>query len=101
VTVLPVQSVPERGTDGVLDHPRMVDPDLPAPTAKHTETCSAAGAVGAVDRTRVGDQAHPTGRRTTRQTAVAIVAAAQNGTYACALECVSRAASNLNFWRRP
>jgi hypothetical protein len=39
----------------------------PAPTAKHTEPRSAAGAVGAADRTRVGDRAHPLGRRTTRQ----------------------------------
>jgi hypothetical protein len=31
------------------------------------EPLSAAGAVGAADRTRVGDQAHPLGRRTTRQ----------------------------------
>ena len=40
---------------------------LPAPTAKHTELRSAAGAVGAADRARVGDRAHPLGRRTTRQ----------------------------------
>jgi hypothetical protein len=45
----------------------------PAPTAKlsrlqsYREPLSAAGAVGAADRTRVGDQAHPLGRRTTRQ----------------------------------
>ena len=39
----------------------------PAPTAVRTEPGSAAGAVDAGDRTRVGDQAHPLGRRTTRQ----------------------------------
>jgi hypothetical protein len=33
----------------------------------YREPLSAAGAVGAADRTRVGDQAHPLGRRTTRQ----------------------------------
>ena len=38
----------------------------PDPTARHTEPRSAAGA-GAADRTRVGDRAHPRGRRTTRQ----------------------------------
>jgi len=39
----------------------------PAPTAKHRETLSAAGAVGAADRTRARDRAHPLGRRTSRQ----------------------------------
>ena len=39
----------------------------PVPTATHRESGLAAGAVGAADRTRVGDQTHPLGRRTTRQ----------------------------------
>jgi hypothetical protein len=39
----------------------------PAPTAKHRESLSAAGAVGAADRTRIGDIASPTDYRTTRQ----------------------------------
>jgi hypothetical protein len=37
------------------------------PDCKATEPRSAAGVVGAADRTRVGDRAHPLGRRTTRQ----------------------------------
>ncbi len=39
----------------------------PAPTAKDAEPHSAAGAVDATGRTRVGDRTHPLGRRTTRQ----------------------------------
>jgi hypothetical protein len=39
----------------------------PVPAAKHTGPRSAAGAVGAANRTRVDDRAHPLGRRTTRQ----------------------------------
>jgi hypothetical protein len=39
----------------------------PAPTAKHREPLSAAGAVGAADRIRVGDHAHPAKYRTPRQ----------------------------------
>jgi len=46
----------------------------PALAAKHTEQLSAAGAVGAVDRTQSGPE------RRDRTTAVATVAAAQNGT---------------------
>ena len=34
--VLPVQSIPKRGTGGVLDHPRMVDPDVTVPRATQT-----------------------------------------------------------------
>jgi hypothetical protein len=52
----------------------------PAPTAKHTEPRSPADAVGGADRTRVGDRAHPCGRRTPRQTVVATLVAMQNGT---------------------
>ena len=37
------------------------------PTARHTEPHEAAGAVDAAEHTRVGNQVHPLGRRTTRQ----------------------------------
>ena len=51
---------------------------LPALAAKHTELNWAAGAVAAADHTRSGAE------QRARTTAVAILAAAQNGTYACA-----------------
>src|SRR5665811_2063154 len=54
----------------------------PGLAPEDTDPHSAAEAVGAVDRPRTGDRAHPTGRRTTRQNAaIAIQPAAQNGTY--------------------
>ena len=49
----------------------------PALAAKHTEQLSAAGAVGAADRAQSGPECR------VRTTAVATVAAAQSGTYAC------------------
>jgi hypothetical protein len=55
----------------------------PAPAEEHAEPRSAASSVGT--------------ERRARTTAVAILASAQNGTYVCALECVSLATSNPKF----